>query len=168
MTVLSINKLSILDIVYDTTVDGTGLRTTIYAAGCTHHCKGCHNPDSWNINNGKQHTVDELLSIIKEQEFANVTFSGGDPLMQIDGFTELARRIKAETNKNIWCYTGFTFEEIKISEKLSQILPFINILVDGKYVENLRNTDLPFRGSENQRLIDVKKSLISNTIALWT
>ncbi len=150
------NKLSILNIIHDTTVDGPGFRTAIYAAGCTHRCPGCHNPQSWNIGNGTPHTIDQLLEIIKEDEFANVTFTGGDPLFQVEGFTELAQRIKAETNKNIWCYTGFLYEDILKSDRLSQILPFIDVLVDGKYIEALRSEELRFRGSSNQRIINVQ------------
>ncbi|MBK5722321.1 anaerobic ribonucleoside-triphosphate reductase activating protein [Dysgonomonas sp. Marseille-P4677] len=161
------NKLSILNILHDTTVDGPGFRTAIYGAGCQHQCNGCHNPHSWNIENGRQYSVNELLAIIENNEFANVTFSGGDPLFQVNGFTELARQIKAETNKNIWCYTGFTYEQILRFKQLSQILPFIDVLVDGRYVEALRDTDLQFRGSSNQRIIDVKKSLESREVILW-
>ena len=151
--------LSILDIVHDTTVDGPGFRTTIYAAGCIHQCQGCHNPQSWDIKNGKLYSTGSLLDIIKENEFSNVTFSGGDPLMQVDGFTELARLIKEETNKNIWCYTGFVYEQIIRSGKLSQILPFIDVLVDGQYMKAFRNENIRFRGSSNQRIIDVQLSL---------
>lgn len=160
-------KLSILDIVHDTTVDGSGFRTSIYAAGCIHECLGCHNPHSWNIAHGTSHSVDELLMIIKEDEFSNVTFTGGDPFVQVDGFTELARKIKEETSKNIWCYTGFTFEQILRSNKLSKILSFVDVLVDGKYIDSLRNTDLQFRGSSNQRIIDVQSSLFENRVVLW-
>lgn len=161
------NKLSILNIIHDTTVDGPGFRTAIYGAGCMHQCLACHNPHSWNIANGDLYAVDKLLSIIKENEFSNVTFSGGDPLMQVQGFAELAKLIKKETNKNIWCYTGFTYEQILKSEELSQILPFIDVLVDGRYVDAFRNTDLQFRGSSNQRIIDVRKSTQANKIILW-
>lgn len=153
------NKLSILNVIHDTTVDGPGFRTAIYAAGCTHRCPGCHNPQSWDIENGTPHTIDQLLEIIKEDEFANVTFTGGDPLFQVEGFTQLAQRIKAETNKNIWCYTGFLYEDILKSDRLSQILPFIDVLVDGKYIEALRSEDLRFRGSNNQRIINVRAFL---------
>lgn len=146
----------ILDIVFETMVDGPGLRTSIYFAGCKHHCKGCHNPQSWDMNGGYSMPINHILTLIKEDEFANVTFSGGDPFYQVDAVTELAKRIKAETDKTIWCYTGFTIEEIREDPNLSKLLQYIDVLVDGPYVEALRNTDLPFRGSENQRIIHIK------------
>lgn len=137
--------------------DGPGFRTSIYCAGCAHHCPGCHNPQSWDFNGGYEVTIEELLDIIKADEFANVTFSGGDPLYQVEAFTELARRIKTETDKTIWCYTGFTYEEIQADPRLSQILPYLDVLVDGPYVETLRDTNLRFRGSSNQRIIELDK-----------
>ena len=102
-------------------------------------------------------TVRQLLDIVKEDEFADVTFSGGDPLYQVEAFTELARCIKEETGKNIWCYTGFRYEEILEDEHLSQILPYIDTLVDGPFVAELRDPDIPFRGSSNQRIIHLTK-----------
>lgn len=146
----------ILDILQETTADGEGLRTSIYFAGCRHYCKGCHNPQSWDMNGGYEVTIDYLLEIIKDDEFANVTFSGGDPLYQCDGVTELAKRIKEETSKTIWCYTGFTYEEILDSALLSQILPYIDVLVDGPFIEELKTTEIPFVGSSNQRKIRLK------------
>ena len=137
--------------------DGPGFRTSIYCAGCAHHCPGCHNPQSWDFKGGYEVTIDELLEVIKADEFANVTFSGGDPLYQVEAFTELARRIKTETDKTIWCYTGFTYEEIQADPRLSQILPYLDVLVDGPYVEALRDTNLRFRGSSNQRIIELDK-----------
>ena len=101
-------------------------------------------------------SVQELLDIIKDDEFANVTFSGGDPLYQVEAFTELARRIKEETGKTIWCYTGFTYEEVMADERLSQILPYLDVLVEGPFIMELRTTELPFRGSSNQRIIQLK------------
>ena len=149
-------KIRILDILEETMMDGPGLRTSIYCAGCAHHCPGCHNPQSWDFAGGREVTVDELLEVIKADEFANVTFSGGDPLYQVEAFTELARRIKDETDKTIWCYTGFTYEEVLADPRMSQILPYLDVLVDGPYVEALRDTNLPFRGSSNQRIIQLK------------
>lgn len=157
-------KISVLDILYDTTVDGPGFRTSIYAAGCIHKCLECHNPQSWDYANGQEYSIEELLDIVSVSEFANVTFTGGDPLIQVNEFTELAKKIKTFTHKNIWCYTGFTFEQINKSQKLSQILPFLDVLVDGKYMNNLYNEDLPFRGSSNQRIIDVPKTLQTEEI----
>lgn len=146
----------ILDILQETTADGEGLRTSIYFAGCRHYCKGCHNPQSWDMNGGYEVTIDYLLEIIKDDEFANVTFSGGDPLYQCDGVTELAKRIKEETSKTIWCYTGFTYEEILDNAWLSQILPYIDVLVDGPFIEEQKTTEIPFVGSSNQRKIRLK------------
>lgn len=142
-------------LVKGTCVDGTGLRTSIYFSGCNHHCKGCHNPQTWNVNNGDVYTIDELLDIIKEEDF-NVTFSGGDPFYQCDGVTELARRIKAETDKTIWCYTGYTLEQIIGNDWLKQMLPYIDVLVDGPFIEELKTEEIPFVGSSNQRVIYLK------------
>ena len=136
--------------------DGPGFRTSIYCAGCAHHCPGCHNPQSWDFHGGREVSVEELLEVVKADEFSNVTFSGGDPLYQVEAFTELARRIKEETGKNIWCSTGFTYEEILADKRLSQILPYIDTLVDGPFMEELRNPELHFRGSSNQRIIQLK------------
>lgn len=105
------------------------------------------------MNNGHWVTVDELLDIIKADEFSNVSFSGGDPFYQVEAFTELARRIKEETRKTIWCWTGFTIEEIRASEKLSMLLPYLDVLVDGPFILEQRDTQLLFRGSPNQRII---------------
>ncbi|MFV0345721.1 MAG: anaerobic ribonucleoside-triphosphate reductase activating protein [Bacteroidales bacterium] len=161
------NNLSILDIVRGTTVDGPGFRTSIYGAGCTHKCKGCHNPQSWDEDGGNSRSIDDILAVVKQEEFSNVTFSGGDPLMQIEGFTELAKRIKKETSKNIWCYTGYIFEHVVHSKRLSKILPYIDVLVDGRYMEALHDSDLQFRGSSNQRIVDVQRSLKAGEVVLW-
>lgn len=150
-------RVRILDIIEETTADGEGFRTSIYFAGCRHYCKGCHNPQSWDMNGGYEVTIDHLLDIIKADEFANVTFSGGDPLYQCDGVTELARRIKEETDKTIWCYTGFTYEEILDNAWLSKILPYIDVLVDGPFIEELKTIELPYRGSSNQKIIKLNE-----------
>lgn len=150
--------LRVLDIIRGTAVDGVGLRTSIYFAGCGHRCKGCHNPESWDFFGGKEYTIDELLDIIKEEPF-DVTFSGGDIFFQIVGGMELARRIKEETNKTLWVYTGFDIESILQSSYHAKMLSYVDVLVDGRYIEAQRNTDLPFRGSENQRIIIVDKYL---------
>ena len=150
-------KIRILDIAYETMADGPGLRTSIYCAGCAHACPGCHNPQSWDFRGGNDMTVRQLLDIVREDEFADVTFTGGDPLYQVEAFTELARLIKEETDKTIWCYTGFTYEEILADVRLSMILPYLDVLVDGPFIEARRDPDLSFRGSSNQRIIYLKE-----------
>ena len=151
--------IRVLDIIEDTMVDVTGLRTSIYCAGCAHHCPGCHNPQSWDFGGGRMMSTDEIMDVIKADPFADVTFSGGDPMYQADGFAELAEAIKRETDKTIWCYTGFTFEELLADVTKHKLLNMIDVLVDGPFIQSLRNPDLPFRGSSNQRIIDVQKSM---------
>lgn len=158
--------LSILQIIEDTTVDGPGFRTSVYAAGCPNQCPGCHNPESWDIHKGTWMSTEALLKKLLADEFANITFSGGDPMFQPEGFTELAREIKARSRKNIWCYTGFTFESIVEHPKQAAMLPYLDVLVDGPFVEALRDTSLYFRGSRNQRLIDVPASLREGHVVL--
>lgn len=156
--------IQVLDIIEDTMVDGPGFRTSIYCAGCHHECPGCHNPQSWNPGGGHPMTTDEVMKIIVADPYANVTFSGGDPLYQAEGFTELARAIRSQTQKTIWCYTGFTFETIVKIPRYRQLLDEIDVLVDGPFVKSLRDEDLLFRGSSNQRLIDVPASLVKGEV----
>ena len=146
-------RIRVLDILHQTMADGPGFRTAIYCAGCKHACKGCHNPQSWDFNAGKWMEVEDLLEIVKADDLSDVSFSGGDPFYQVEGFTELARRIKEETSKTIWCWTGFTLEEIQASAQMSQMLPYLDVLVDGPFILEQRDTDLLFRGSHNQRII---------------
>lgn len=152
------SNIRILEIVRWTTVDGPGFRTAVYCAGCRFHCTGCHNPESWNFSGGYSIEVEELLKTLQEDDNA-ITFSGGDPLFQVEAFTELARKLKEQSRRNIWCYTGHCYEEIVQSERLSRILPFIDVLVDGRFREELKDETLCFRGSRNQRLIDVQQSI---------
>ena len=156
--------LSILDILEDTTVDGPGFRTAIYAAGCPNGCPGCHNPESWDINRGRWMSTDEKYrkKFLPTNASGDVTFSGGDPMYQPEGFTELARAIKRQSRKNIWCYTGYTFEALLRNPRQAKLLEYIDVLVDGKFQKDLRDEELYFRGSSNQRLIDVQASLKAN------
>ena len=144
-------------------VDGPGFRTSIYCAGCRHQCPGCHNPQSWDFEEGTAMTTDEIMHIIEADPFANVTFSGGDPMYQPEGFAELARAIRQRTRKTIWCYTGFTFEQLQNNPRQRALLEQIDVLVDGPFVRRLRDETLRFRGSSNQRIIDVTRSLEKGT-----
>ena len=151
--------LSILNILEDTTVDGPGFRTAIYAAGCPNACPGCHNPESWDIRHGHLMSTEDILHKVLEDPFADVTFSGGDPMFQPEGFAELAQAIKEKSRKTIWCYTGYTFERLLSNPQQRKLLEHIDVLVDGRFRQELRDESLCFRGSSNQRLIDVPASL---------
>jgi anaerobic ribonucleoside-triphosphate reductase activating protein len=157
--------LRVLDIVAGTSVDGPGLRTSIYFAGCDHRCPGCHNPESWSHDAGREMTVEEIMAVVRENDF-NVTFSGGDPLYQRVGIEALARAVKAE-GYTLWCYTGFTFEQLMEMEGYRDLVAMFDVLVDGPFIEKQRDISLHFRGSANQRLIDVPATLAASTIALW-
>lgn len=150
-------SLRVIDIVGGTSVDGPGLRTSVYFAGCNHHCPGCHNPQSWDFEGGEAMSVLRIKEIIDDCDF-NVTFSGGDPLMQpVDEMVELARLLKAD-GRTIWCYTGYSYEYVASRPEYEELLTCIDVLVDGPFVESLRDISLRFRGSSNQRLVDVARS----------
>lgn len=144
-------KLRVLDIIPGTSVDGPGLRTTIYFAGCGHHCEGCHNPQSWDPDGGRLMSAEEILDIIEDNGF-NVTFSGGDPLFQVERLIPLALEIRRR-GYNIWLYTGYTFEQVAASERLRPILDAVDVVVDGPFMLPLRDIHLRFRGSSNQRIL---------------
>lgn len=147
-------------------VDGPGFRTSIYCAGCNHQCPGCHNPQSWDFRGGKEMTVEQIMRVIEADPFTlGVTFSGGDPMYQAAGFAELARQIHRRTQKDIWCYTGFTFESL-IHDDQRELLSELDVLVDGPFIEKFSDPDLLFRGSYNQRIIDVPRSLAEGKVCL--
>lgn len=158
--------ISIINIIDDTMVDGPGFRTSIYCAGCPNACPGCHNPQTWDINHGKWMETEEIMHRIEADPFADVTFSGGDPMFQAEGFAELAETIKARTKKNIWCYTGFLYENLLTNSQQLRLLKSIDVLVDGPFKQELKDEDLLFRGSSNQRLIDVPASLRNGKVVL--
>ena len=151
--------MKVMNIIHDSVVDGEGLRTTVFFAGCPHKCFGCHNPESWSANNGREMTLEEIFEEIKGNPLADVTFSGGEPFEQIDSLVHLAKRIKNELNKNIWIYTGYTYEQILSHENLNfqKILEYCDVLIDGKFELDKRDLTLDFRGSSNQRVIDLNK-----------
>jgi len=156
------DTLRVVDIIDGTSVDGPGLRTSIYFAGCAHQCHGCHNKSTWDFSAGHEMSVSSLMERILINDM-NVTFSGGDPLYQFIPLTKLAAAIK-EAGKTIWCYTGFTFEELATDKRYARLLSLIDVLVDGPYVETLRDPDLLFRGSSNQRLIIPQQSSLQKII----
>ena len=151
-------------------VNGPWLRTILWVAGCEHHCKNCHNPETWEKSGGEKFTkesLQELMSEVGKDYCRGVTFSGGDPLApyNIKTITSTAKKIKEEfgNKKDIWLYTGYRYEDIK---QLS-IMKYIDVLVDGEFIEDLKDPNLLWKGSSNQRIIDMNATRESNKISLY-
>lgn len=147
----------------DSIVDGEGIRTVIWTQGCPHHCEGCHNPETHDVNSGALIDVTQVCDIIDTLEGQDgITFSGGDPFMQPKECAYIAKYVRSK-GYNIWAYTGYTFEQIiSLSKSNSHYMEFlreIDILIDGKFQIENKTYDAAFRGSSNQRIIDVRKSL---------
>ena len=144
----------------ETIVDGEGIRFSIYLAGCSHRCKGCHNPESWNPSAGFPLTETAIKTMI-DQINANplldgITFSGGDPFYNPKEFLPVIRKFHEYTKLNIWCYTGYTYETLLADPLCRPILDYIDVLVDGKFEQALYSPYLEFRGSSNQRILKLK------------
>lgn len=158
------------DLQTDSIVDGPGLRAVIWTQGCSHNCKGCQNPQTHDFNGGGLVPIELVKDAIDELEYqSGITFSGGDPMFQPEACNELAIYSR-EKGLNIWVYTGFTFEELlEMAKKKPIYLEFLNnidVLVDGKFKLEERDLNLLFRGSRNQRLVDVQKSLEKGEVVL--
>lgn len=156
---IQLSKINIAGIIKESVVDGPGFRLVIFTQGCPRHCSGCHNPDLIPPSGGREMTPEELLESINNNITPltrGITFSGGDPLMQMEAMAALLKLVREKwPGFDIWVYTGYTFEEIRNWPGLQ----YIDVLVDGPFVESLRDINLAFRGSSNQRLIDVQSSL---------
>lgn len=145
-------KISVLKILGTTAADGPGLRTSVYLAGCSHHCPGCHNPQSWDINNGTMMEIDDLVKEIESYGNKKVTITGGDPYYQQEALVILLQELKAR-DYNIWVYTGYEFKALAFNSGLLGFsLRYIDGLVDGPFIQELRDTSLRFRGSSNQKI----------------
>lgn len=158
------------NIKYCDIANGTGVRTTIFVSGCTHHCKGCFQPETWNFEAGQEFTVDVMYDIVKSLEPAYIqglTLLGGEPMEPVnqEGLLPLVKTVKAKyPNKNIWCYTGYTYETDLLdpngkahTDITDEFLSYIDVLVDGEFIEELKDITLEFRGSSNQRIIELHK-----------
>lgn len=162
--------LRIADFEKESYVDGVGIRYTIFVQGCAHNCFGCHNPKTHSFDGGSEVLVEDIISDIKKNGLIDgVTLSGGDPFYQASECAELARLVKEELHLSVWTYTGFTIEEIMNSKDKDQIelLEYTDVLVDGLFVMSKRSLELAFRGSSNQRIIDVDKTLHLGEVVLY-
>lgn len=156
--------------------NGEGVRVSLFVSGCTHHCKNCFNKDTWAFDYGEPFTKETEDKIIKEltpDYISGLSLLGGEPFepSNQEGLIKLLRRVKAELpDKNIWCYTGYLFDKELLSnsrarcEYTDEMLSYIDVLVDGEFVQELYSITLQFRGSSNQRIIDVKKSLAEGKV----
>lgn len=153
--------IRIAGVTNDSIVDGPGFRLAVFTQGCPHHCPGCHNPETHDPHGGHDaHTQEIIAAMEKNPLLAGVTLTGGEPLMQPQACLEIARAAHA-AGKNVWCYTGFTFEALMREGDADRLalLREIDVLVDGPFLLAQRSLDVRFRGSRNQRLVDVKESL---------
>ena len=148
-------------IIYDSVVDGEGIRNVLFISGCKWECPGCHNPESWNFTHGEEFTKEKQIAFIekcKENPLLDgITLSGGDPLFSQNDVYEFIKLYKENCpNHNIWLYTGFLYEDILKDNERNAILELCDVLVDGRYMQELRDTTLAVRGSSNQRIIHLK------------
>lgn len=158
--------------------NGLGVRVSLFVSGCRHHCKGCFNPETWNFDYGNLYTSkvqDYILSNLSKSYISGITLLGGDPFEpenQKDLF-DLLIKVREMKDKDVWCYTGYKYEDIiAVNSPIStpytmNLLKNIDVLVDGEFIEELKDITLKFKGSSNQRIIDVKKSLKSDSIIIY-
>ncbi len=150
----------------DSIVDGVGFRCVLWTQGCTHHCVGCHNPQTHDLHAGYEECVENIITQIQGTNIqTGLTLSGGEPFLQAKALVSIVLAAKAK-GMNIWAFTGFTYESLFAKEETRQLLQLIDVLVDGKYEEDKKHITLKFKGSANQRLIDVQESLKQEHVVL--
>ena len=159
-------QIRVAGLVPESYVDGDGIRFAIFMQGCLRNCAGCHNPKTHALDGGRLIDTAKIISAIKKNPLLDgITLTGGEPLLQIDAANELARAAKS-LGLSVWLYTGYTFEEVP--SNAATLLESIDVLIDGAFIESQRDLDLQFRGSSNQRIIDIKKTRAQNKIVLWS
>lgn len=170
------NKMNYHNITHDDMNNGDGLRVVLWVSGCSHQCHNCQNPQTWDPRSGikfDEQAKKEIFEQLDKSYISGITFSGGDPLYieNLNDIEELIYDIKIKygNTKTIWLYTGYTFEEIAndIINQRMQIVCHCDVLVDGEFIESQKDTDLKWRGSKNQRVIDIQKTLQNKKIVLW-
>lgn len=153
--------------------NGRGVRVVLWVSGCSHHCTGCQNPDTWDDDYGirfESSDLSDIITLLREDWISGLTLSGGDPLKpsNVEICTIVAACAKSNVpNKDIWCWTGYTWDEIIAREDCNDILQYIDVLVDGEFIQDKYDISLKWRGSSNQRVIDVKKSLQAGKVVLY-
>lgn len=152
--------LDLAGIVNDSIVDGPGIRMTVFCQGCPHHCQGCHNPETWEFSCGTPMEEERIVEIVRTNPLCcGVTFSGGEPFAQAEGFGKLAQLLKKK-GYEVASYSGYTFEQLlNGTQAQKELLQSIDVLIDGPFVLSEKSLEISFRGSRNQRIIDVPKSL---------
>ena len=155
--------MRIANVVSDSIVDGPGLRFTVFTQGCPHKCPGCHNPQTHDFSGGEELSTDEIIKKLLSNPLTDgITFSGGEPFEQASDCAVIAAAAR-QHGLNVWCYSGYTFEELleksRVDSGVMELLKLTDVLVDGKFILEEKSYNVPWRGSRNQRLIDVKKSL---------
>lgn len=156
-------------IAYNSLVNGPGMRRVFFSQGCRHNCKGCFNPDTHDFNGGMLLEIDDLVKdVINDPMIKGITYSGGDPFYQVEAFNELTDKLRSH-NKNIsiWAYTGFVWDELKARPDMWSLARKLDVMVDGEFREDLNQDGLKLRGSTNQKIIDIKKSIREGRIILW-
>ena len=156
--------MRIAGIIKNSVVNGIGIRDVLFLQGCEHHCKGCHNPETWNKVGGKEVCIRELMDKFKGSQ--NMTISGGEPLLQYNRLLNFMWGMNDLYNTRFWLYTGYTIEEIPY-HRLRQLSRYVDVIVDGRFEEDKKDLTLRFRGSSNQRIIDLQKTLEQDKIVLW-
>ena len=161
--------LNLSGIVTDSIVDGPGVRVCVFCQGCPHHCDGCHNPETWEFGIGTDMEPEQVFEIVKSNPLCKgVTFSGGEPFAQAEDFSRLAQMLKA-AGYEVASYTGFTFEQLLAGTPAQKnLLSLLDVLIDGPFIQAEKSLELSFRGSGNQRILDVQKSLAENKAVLHT
>ena len=160
------NKIRVAGLTNDSIVDGKGFRFVIFTQGCLHHCKGCHNPETWVMDGGNLMDIDEIKNMVAKNGLLDgITFSGGDPFYQPKPCAEIAKWAK-ERGLNIWAYTGFLYEELLEMTEVKEFLDLVDVLVDGPFILEEKSLLLNFRGSRNQRVIDLNETRKTGKVSL--
>jgi len=159
--------ISVSGITHSSAVDGTGFRDVLFVNYCPHHCDGCHNPETWDRKNGRLMTVQSVYEELTKSEITNITFSGGEPFEQARELAFLAKYIKMHHKKDFWVYSGYTFEQIIADPEKKVLLEECDVLVDGRFEKENRSLNMRFKGSHNQRIIDIHKSLKTGEVVLF-